>query len=150
MFQFTLPRGERLIPEIMDKIDRDGFNSRSREGSDTKGIQNMVIVVFQFTLPRGERPLLDSLHCQLVGVSIHAPARGATLSIAFLSYAGMFQFTLPRGERRFSEDKSPRADPFQFTLPRGERHTSAPMIYSALAFQFTLPRGERLSRQKYN
>ena len=77
-FQFTLPRGERLIldPCLLrfrvsihapargaTQVSRDAgvrlgsFNSRSREGSDS---------VCSFSL------------LAVVGVSIHAPARGAT------------------------------------------------------------------------
>ena len=55
-FQSTLPRGER----------REGFNIRSRHQ------------IFQSTLPRGERLTGQvSFHCRY-GISIHAPARGAT------------------------------------------------------------------------
>ena len=56
-FQFTLPRGERLITNYYGWCLRVGFNSRSREGSDR--IRAKIS-------PR-----------QLV--SIHAPARGATV-----------------------------------------------------------------------
>ena len=56
-FQFTLPRGER----------RDGL----RLQVDDAG--------FQFTLPRGER-LVIIVAKITVGVSIHAPAWGATFT----------------------------------------------------------------------
>ena len=36
---------------------------------------------FQFTLPRGERPGQDEQGADYGGVSIHAPARGATASL---------------------------------------------------------------------
>ena len=55
-FQFTLPRGER--PMI--------------------GILIVQVKMFQFTLPRGERPFCQSFRAYLP-VSIHAPARGATV-----------------------------------------------------------------------
>ena len=78
------------------------FNSRSREGSDG-GLNGVyLLLAFQFTLPRGERPGMRLNTCsrlilfqftlprgerlEAVGVdygvsevSIHAPARGATL-----------------------------------------------------------------------
>ena len=75
-FQFTLPRGER--PRMAPR--REGlqrFNSRSRVGSDT--------LIFPPLLRRG--------------VSIHAPAWGATWGRPFLYTRQKFQFTLPRGER---------------------------------------------------
>ena len=57
-----------------------GFNSRSREGSDLIVLSRICPrLVFQFTLPRGER--LDRIFAVEYdgSVSIHAPARGATL-----------------------------------------------------------------------
>ena len=55
-FQFTLPRGER----------------------PTIGYPLLMTAVFQFTLPRGERPEVKSTAQADSGVSIHAPAWGAT------------------------------------------------------------------------
>ncbi len=76
-FQSTLPRRERHINVLTANIGNIDFNPRSREGSD--------IVL------RGVR--------QLVKISIHAPAKGATgrccSTISILS----FQSTLPRRER---------------------------------------------------
>ena len=77
-FQFTLPRGERLPAD--DSLPRlESFNSRSREGSDSA------------CMPAPEAPILVSIHAPARGatvppllafgfevVSIHAPARGAT------------------------------------------------------------------------
>ena len=78
LFQFALPRGERLTAAQI-KGNGEGFNSRSREGSDqTAAFRAALIASFQFALPRGER--LD----------------GRTLyDIDF-----PFQFALPRGERQ--------------------------------------------------
>ena len=56
VFQFTLPRGERLRRLLRDPLCKS-FNSRSREGSDARRSS---------TLARSK-------------VSIHAPARGATM-----------------------------------------------------------------------
>ena len=77
-FQSTLPRGERprhtglLCPRL-------DFNPRSREGSDWVVLAGPAIIY----------------------ISIHAPARGATLSVFAISVDGdRFQSTLPRGERR--------------------------------------------------
>ena len=57
-----------------------GFNSRSREGSDSTAVD-----------------VLDELD-----VSIHAPARGATYHLCCHLALSLFQFTLPRGERPLS------------------------------------------------
>ena len=63
-FQFTLPRGERQ-GYARETAKAFGFNSRSREGSDDG---------------------LDSIDELRLIVSIHAPARGATIEEANLTY----------------------------------------------------------------
>jgi len=56
------------------------------------------------------------------GVSIHAPARGATgVAPRPLDPLDPFQSTLPRGERHNSRPRPEPVDRFQSTLPRGER-----------------------------
>ena len=56
------------------------FNPRSREGSDAANIKALLNSVgFQSTLPRGERLKADSDMLERNTISIHAPARGATL-----------------------------------------------------------------------
>ena len=55
------------------------FNPRSREGSDEKGLENCS---------------------DKYGISIHAPARGATKAASIRLRALLFQSTLPRGERQ--------------------------------------------------
>ena len=58
VFQFALPRGERH-PAAIRCIDCQGFNSRSRVGSDTKARPAPAPTpAFQFALPRGERHAL--------------------------------------------------------------------------------------------
>ena len=120
------------------------FNPRSREGSDG----NAEVIASSDT-----------------GISIHAPARGATSSYPFSRSYSSFQSTLPRGERRLSQESFLVQLPisihapargatiyilltmmmriFQSTLPRGERLDV--LLRSALTFVFqsTLPRGER-------
>ena len=100
----------------------DGFNSRSRVGSDEPDKANpQLLMGFQFALPRGERRSINPLR----------------------SSEALFQFALPRGERRaenharrfqlgfnsrsrVGSDEPDKANPqllmgFQFALPRGER-----------------------------
>ena len=78
-------------------------------------------------------------------VSIHAPTRGATLSICQSPTIGMFQSTLPRGERQNYEYTKTKLEEFQSTLPRGERHPQQVLSNDEYMFQSTLPRGERPS-----
>ena len=77
MFQSTLPRGERL--------------------TTTQTIY--LRYLFQSTLPRGERRHHVHRPELLCGVSIHAPAWGATPKKASIQLIQLFQSTLPRGER---------------------------------------------------
>jgi len=77
------------------------FNPRSREGSDlgqSSGIRPTG--QFQSTLPRGERRTGPDQLTGCTRVSIHAPARGATVTVYLTgSLYVPFQSTLPRGER---------------------------------------------------
>ena len=79
-FQFTLPRRERH-PTSPHAVAMQGFNSRSREGSDiTTHDRRGRRCGFQFTLPRRERPIKSHMSLETCKVSIHAPAKGATCS----------------------------------------------------------------------
>ena len=79
LFQSTLPRRERQKFSKHTLFFRD-FNPRSREGSDAIGEEVIgVDYKFQSTLPRRERQYrLVSALCKL-SISIHAPAKGATM-----------------------------------------------------------------------
>ena len=66
---------EGAAPETED----DDFNPRSREGSDDNSFQQVFVHL----------------------ISIHAPARGATLRQLECLQSAVFQSTLPRGERPF-------------------------------------------------
>ena len=76
-FQSTLPRRERHHPRL-PSCPNEHFNPRSREGSDRHPI---FIVVIQHR------------------ISIHAPAKGATLLPRISASPAEFQSTLPRRER---------------------------------------------------
>ena len=56
------------------------FNPRSREGSDVNvGKTFQFSGLFQSTLPRRERRTASDIKHAKPGISIHAPAKGATL-----------------------------------------------------------------------
>ena len=123
-------------------------------------------LIFQSTLPRGERPKFDVSNCGSLTISIHAPARGATIThdTLFLLFVDfnprsregsdlfrhelqkrllLFQSTLPRGERQGLFFLFRHELQFQSTLPRGERHSDDSNESGEDGFQSTLPRGER-------
>ena len=102
IFQSTLPQGERLslqgvagyVTVDFNPRSRKGsdilsafptnvllynFNPRSRKGSDEeKNTGRLRLSGFQSTLPQGERRSVSGTDCRGNGISIHAPARGAT------------------------------------------------------------------------
>ncbi len=145
LFQSTLPQGERL--DIFENFCA-------------------TTTLFQSTLPQGERRTPEKEDLVQMYISIHAPARGATLSPVLVRAKDIFQSTLPQGERREFLEVPEGGELFQSTLPQGERprinHSNlCYMIISIHApargatrilhlryllcylFQSTLPQGER-------
>ena len=97
-FQFTRPRGARQLQDVVRYFVMPvsihapargataacaprpacaRFNSRAREGRDVGMTTPNGDDKFQFTRPRGARRSVD-VQASPIGVSIHAPARGAT------------------------------------------------------------------------
>ena len=78
-FQSTLPRRERRN-KCRTPWHCCYFNPRSREGSDAVAvIIRPSPVLFQSTLPRRERRKYHKTHLPPKVISIHAPAKGATV-----------------------------------------------------------------------
>ena len=76
-------------------------------------------------------------------VSIHAPGRGATF-IIYLSYVSItFQFTHPGGVRRSAPYQLLLSVRFQFTHPGGVRLCLVHLVLLVPLFQFTHPGGVR-------
>ena len=101
-FQSTLPQGERRKLPFSSGAFLSYFNPRSRKGSDAN------VICF----------------CVCSIISIHAPARGATV-YAIIDTAGnvQFQSTLPQGERLGAIQQYSNIITFQSTLPQGERRS---------------------------
>ncbi len=167
-FQSTPPRGGRR-ERFAAILAAPCFNPRPRAGGDRACSRSGQGQVFQSTPPRGGRParLLSerpragvSIHAPARGateehrrtvkagcaVSIHAPARGATPCSARTAPAARFQSTPPRGGRPVPQCGTRRGARFQSTPPRGGR--PADVLVEAqdlLGFQSTPPRGGRRS-----
>ena len=76
------------------------FNPRSREGSDSvTSAFPPFLRLFQSTLPRRERRQFFFSFCPHFPISIHAPAKGATVLFWYIICIERFQSTLPRRER---------------------------------------------------
>src|SRR5271157_5063972 len=90
MFQSTRPRGARpMSPNT-----------------------SLLAAKFQSTRPRGARQALSDLVSTVIGVSIHAPARGATTFFITPEIIFSFQSTRPRGARRWQGESSTRMECF--------------------------------------
>ena len=98
------------------------FNPRSREGSDGQGIRR-PLSIYKISIHAPAKGA--TLHCFLVHpagmISIHAPAKGATPKTRWRNTDTLFQSTLPRRERPARESQRVFITPFQSTLPRRER-----------------------------
>ena len=104
LFQFTHPGGVRLAIADTLKAQEMGFNSRTREGCDGLHRHHQRLTtqfqfthpggvrlleydgksykrLFQFTHPGGVRQQYPQLELFAIGVSIHAPGRGATFGL---------------------------------------------------------------------
>ena len=99
------------------------FNPRSREGSDVVSIaQEQTPYLFQSTLPRRERPEKIKSVTFPKGISIHAPAKGATVKAR--THCDRWQYFNPRsreGSDGHDHLCGHLVTTFQSTLPRRER-----------------------------
>ena len=86
-FQSTLPRRERPQRRRCKGVS-SYFNPRSREGSDEMWCRfRTLTAVFQSTLPRRERhPPTIKPYLPSVLISIHAPAKGATVEDEYINF----------------------------------------------------------------
>ena len=100
------------------------FNPRTRVGCDlVHNDFDPQVLKFQSTHPRGVRQPDYNGWLDAHGVSIHAPAWGATRSRRTSVPSGQaFQSTHPRGVRRACTCRMISSCMFQSTHPRGVRH----------------------------
>ena len=143
-FQFTHPGGVRRLSRLI-LLQTQSFNSRTREGCDFKcKLSFLTIDEFQFTHPGGVRPerlqhesardMFQFTHPGgvrlgssggvegLPPVSIHAPGRGATLSVLTCKNTSLVSIHAPgRGATAGALVLLMRFTLFQFTHPGGVR-----------------------------
>ncbi len=123
-----------------------GFNPRTRRGCDDGGQscfrrQNS----FQSTHPQGVRHRIHQGVFDASGVSIHAPAGGATaIAMIGVIMESMFQSTHPQGVRLHASGFYYQKHLFQSTHPQGVRHYEISALPPLLQFQSTHPQGVRL------
>ncbi len=142
-FQSTRPQGARQ--EITGtRPTWSEFQSTRPQGARLKAARAVArIAKFQSTRPQGARPHLPDPHAGEDGVSIHAPAGGATLFHANQFWPYLFQSTRPQGARRLSRTSIKPLKMFQSTRPQGARRLSRTSIKPLKMFQSTRPQGAR-------
>ncbi len=98
-----------------------------------------ISVLFQSTLPRRERQQLLTKIAEVNGISIHAPAKGATSGRNRRRHRGpKFQSTLPRRERRRASCPSPRRS--RYFNPRSREGSDAAGLHTAAPVRHFNPR----------
>ena len=124
----------------------ESFNPRTRAGCDDEGwVGSRSNETFQSTHPRGVRPGRASRDKGLRGLSIHAPARGATTKRSnYNNNSNTFNPRTRAGCDGASNSKSASHQGFQSTHPRGVRRNWPHSFRNDSGFQSTHPRGVRL------
>ena len=131
----------------MTEIDLEiiNFNPRSREGSDRDGVPVPYIPLsFQSTLPRGERQNKFVVLFKTVKISIHAPARGATVFFGIHKRYQKISIHAPARGATATLILNPEKS--LYFNPRSREGSDIALLFSTrrgLRFQSTLPRGER-------
>ena len=123
------------------------FNSRARKGRDRQARRSGRRSRCFNSRARKGRDAFLKLRRKPDGVSIHAPARGATSATALMfAIVALFQFTRPQGARQRFFGKLSTTFLFQFTRPQGARPAWGDFTFHIAVFQFTRPQGARPAR----
>ena len=164
-FQFTLPHGERRganHPALL----LDGFNSRSRMGSDSRsggpcgggcgfnsrsrmGSDQQVAVKAQLGGGFNSRSRMGSDEQAVLNKEIYARFNSRSRMGSDRLFASLparvrgFNSRSRMGSDLQSRIRRNDTEMFQFTLPHGERQHKAGSSPTVIRFQFTLPHGER-------
>ena len=97
------------------------FDPRSRAGSDSSSCTGACGTGCFDPRSRAGSDQVEARWRDQLRVSIHAPARGATLAVSAWLDGDGFRSTLPRGERHLYYTTAASIRRFRSTLPRGER-----------------------------
>ena len=142
-FQSTLPQGERRDSTSSPRW-ADHFNPRSRKGSDAIKKCKGVIRGISIHAPARGATQHGQYGSQTGNISIHAPARGATqLCSGVKQPSDNFNPRSRKGSDSATIPPTLAMCLFQSTLPQGERRIIQYYGYVISPFQSTLPQGER-------
>ena len=120
-----------------------GFDPRPREGGDRTSDSSPGRPACFDPRPREGGDPEAGVGDHDEGVSIHAPARGATMIGATLPIVSAFRSTPPRGGRQERCRAGHGPSKFRSTPPRGGRRGGAAGRDNAAGFRSTPPRGGR-------
>ena len=140
MFQFTRPQGARRAYTIVF-ANCQRFNSRARKGRDAASSRPFGHAFVSIHAPARGATLFRRLLPTIAVVSIHAPARGATAFQDLLDLAAEFQFTRPQGARPLAKKVSNISFKFQFTRPQGARQKWVKTIVCCKCFNSRARKG---------
>ena len=149
-FQSTLPRGERLACGCFRHLNKFNFNPRSREGSDP--CEKEIRAVWSYFNPRSREGSDESFRSSILTlcwISIHAPARGATINVhQRVRFSWYFNPRSREGSdiRIFFRWRCP-----DISIHAPARGATRILLFDGLLcfqFQSTLPRGERRIRRQ--
>ena len=120
------------------------FNPRSRKGSDKYGFINHIgICHFNPRSRKGSDKDGHYAASEKTMISIHAPAKGATLKVTAYLRNTAFQSTLPQRERPQRLSSVPQEDNFNPRSRKGSDAQANPKLVQTVLFQSTLPQRER-------
>ena len=142
LFQFTRPRGARLIPQVVPTLQA-GFNSRAHGGRDGRPPKERRWRNVSIHAPTGGATAPTRHRRAPHRVSIHAPTGGATRCRAEGIIPCQFQFTRPRGARRSYHCHCQRHYVSIHAPTGGATSFNLPYLTCEDWFQFTRPRGAR-------
>ena len=145
-FQSALPRGERL-PLTRGMLQVHDFNPRSREGSDTIWSDIVSRTGISIRAPARGATTERSYLLDMDVISIRAPARGAT----YLSFSVRYFMTISirapaRGATRAISPGQLYCKHFNPRSREGSDAALPPAFPLPCEFQSALPRGERLHK----
>jgi len=123
-FQSTRPHGARL--KYVSNICRENsFNPRARTGRDKRRSWRDRTRIVSIHAPARGATIKEEILKPALKVSIHAPARGATTEQIHSDSPKMFQSTRPHGARLIAGHWFARRVVFQSTRPHGARQESS-------------------------
>ena len=122
------------------------FNPRSREGSDFAATSDRRGIGHFNPRSREGSDQGDRRGARQEQISIHAPAKGATIGLTYKYIAVTISIHAPAKGATPGDRFGRLTVVFQSTLPRRERQYAFPLITSCASFQSTLPRRERPPR----